>query len=100
MAQLMARPEREIAVVTHSSFVHYCLTNYGHEASTAVQGDLHRRAPAALLSRTGDGRVQARWYENAELRSVVVTDPGSLAHPADPTHFLGFASQVAEGPEA
>jgi hypothetical protein len=38
----------QIAVVTHSSFVHYCLTNYGHEASTAVQGDLHRRAHIAL----------------------------------------------------
>jgi len=71
MAQLLARPEREIAVVTHSSFVHYLLTNYGHSASTAVQGDLHR------------------WFENAELRSVVVADRGSLARPADPTHFAG-----------
>ncbi|GBF94404.1 hypothetical protein Rsub_07218 [Raphidocelis subcapitata] len=82
MAQLMARPEQEIAVVTHSSFVHYLLTNYGHTASTHVQGDLHR------------------WFENAELRSVVVADPGSTAHPPDPTHFPGFASRVLEGPQA
>jgi hypothetical protein len=38
------QPTDQIAVVTHSSFVHYALTNYGHAASTAVQGDLHRRA--------------------------------------------------------
>lgn len=71
----------QIAVVTHSSWVHYTLASFGHGASAAVQGDLRR------------------WFENAELRTVVLADPGSTSRPADPTHFAGFASAVAEGPE-
>ncbi|KAF6265296.1 phosphoglycerate mutase-related protein [Scenedesmus sp. NREL 46B-D3] len=48
MAQVMARPERNIAIVSHSSFLHFMMTNYGGQASTAVQGELHR------------------WFENCE----------------------------------
>lgn len=124
-------------MVTHSSFVHYCLTNFGHDASTAVQGDLHRcgarrctlrmRAPAHLPAPGGLHWAAAavagpvaweavcrsallgplycseqkppshnaslltnRWFENAELRSVVISDPGCMdGHRPDPTHYPG-----------
>lgn len=42
VAWLLARPERRLAVVTHSSFLFFLLSNYGHQAAAAVQGELHR----------------------------------------------------------
>ncbi|WIA10112.1 hypothetical protein OEZ85_010319 [Tetradesmus obliquus] len=81
MAQLLARPERNIAVVSHSSFLHFMMTNYGGQASMTVQGELHR------------------WFENCELRSIVVADEQSDTHGHDPQHFPGFpAAGVVEGP--
>jgi hypothetical protein len=35
-------------IVSHSSFLHFMMTNYGGQASTTVQGELHR------------------WFENCE----------------------------------
>ena len=53
----MARPEREIAVVTHSSFMAYMLRLFGGEGcSEAVTVELHR------------------WPNNCEMRPVVVYD--------------------------
>lgn len=51
----------QIAVVTHSSFVHYLLTNYGHTASTHVLGGLHRwqGALGARAKPRGGRRVMA-----------------------------------------
>ena len=34
---LMARPEQRLAVVSHSSFMYFMLSNYGHDASETVQ---------------------------------------------------------------
>ena len=42
IAWLLARPERRLAVVTHSSFLFFLLSNYGHQAAPSVQGELHR----------------------------------------------------------
>jgi broad specificity phosphatase PhoE len=39
---LLRRPERRLAVVSHSSFLFFLLQNYGHHASTTVQGELRR----------------------------------------------------------
>jgi hypothetical protein len=38
----MARPERHLAVVSHSSFLHFALTNFGHNSSPQIQGELHK----------------------------------------------------------
>jgi hypothetical protein len=53
---LLLRPEQSIAVVTHSSFLHHMLRNFGTDASVHVQGELHK------------------WFHNCELRSIVVSD--------------------------
>eukprot|EP00878_Enallax_costatus_P009327 GHUV01009749.1.p1 GENE.GHUV01009749.1~~GHUV01009749.1.p1 ORF type:complete len:333 (+),score=54.98 GHUV01009749.1:140-1138(+) len=87
MAQVMARPETNIAVVSHSSFLHFMLTNFGHNASTTVSGELHR------------------WFENCELHSIVVCDEKAQHKQPDPLHFPGFApvvngALVVEGPQA
>ena len=42
MAWLLARPERRLAVVTHSSFLFFLLSCYGHQMAASVQGELHR----------------------------------------------------------
>lgn len=39
---LLARPERCLAVVSHSSFLFYLMQNFGHQVSTTVQGELRR----------------------------------------------------------
>jgi hypothetical protein len=67
----MRRPEREIVVVTHSTVLFYMLQNFGVTAAPNVQGELHK------------------WYENAEMRSVVVGDEGGCNGVQDPFHFPG-----------
>ena len=39
---LMARPEQRLAVVSHSSFMYFLLSNYGHDASETVQSEIRR----------------------------------------------------------
>ncbi len=39
---LMSRPERRLAVVSHSSFMYFLLSNYGHGASETVQSEIRR----------------------------------------------------------
>eukprot|EP00877_Chromochloris_zofingiensis_P012637 jgi/Chrzof1/7627/Cz02g30220.t1 len=78
---VMSRPERNIAIVSHSSFLHFMLTNFGHHDSTMVQGELHK------------------WFENCELRSVVLVDHGALQSRQDPYHYAGYPATVKEGPE-
>ena len=39
---LMSRPERRLAVVSHSSFMYFLLSNYGHGTSEAVQSEIRR----------------------------------------------------------
>ena len=58
------------------------MTNFGLEDSTVVQGELHR------------------WFENCELRSILVADHGAMDRPADPFAFPGFPSGVVETPQA
>ena len=42
VAWLLGRPERRLAVVTHSSFLFFLLSCYGHQTAASVQGELHR----------------------------------------------------------
>lgn len=80
MEQVMARPETHIAIVSHSSFLHFMMTNFGLQGSCLVQGELHR------------------WFENCELRTVVVADEQAADKQQDLGHFPGFAAAVKEGP--
>lgn len=73
LAWLATRPEHSIAVVTHSTFLHFMLAAFGTHDSPVVQGELHR------------------WYENCEMRTVVLADGGAAAAPQDPLHFPGGA---------
>ncbi|KAG2499069.1 hypothetical protein HYH03_003252 [Edaphochlamys debaryana] len=78
---LAARPERSIAVVTHSSFLHFTLGTFAHQAAQPVQAELHK------------------WYENCEMRSVVLSDDSEEGAEAvgavkDPWHFAGGAAAV------
>ncbi|KXZ41269.1 hypothetical protein GPECTOR_589g656 [Gonium pectorale] len=81
---LATRPERNIAVVSHSSFLHFTLSCFAHAAAPAVQAELHK------------------WYDNCEMRSVILTDDSmdgaaaAAAHGPDPWHFPGGA-HVGEG---
>lgn len=45
-----------------------------------VQGELHK------------------WFENCELRTIVVADEQAMDKQRDPAHFPGFATAVKEGP--
>ncbi|KAK9915171.1 hypothetical protein WJX75_005575 [Coccomyxa subellipsoidea] len=68
---LLARPERRLAVVSHSSFLFYLMQNFGHQVSTTVQGELRR------------------WYENCEMRTVIISDGGGESGGLDPLWFPG-----------
>ncbi|GIL47218.1 hypothetical protein Vafri_4091 [Volvox africanus] len=58
---IATRPERHIAVVTHSSFLHFTLSCFGQGASEAAQGEMHK------------------WYDNCEMRSLALTDDSEAA---------------------
>jgi broad specificity phosphatase PhoE len=55
---LMSQPERKIAVVTHSAFLWFSMSTcfVGSDPSRAVKG------------------IYQKWFENGEMRAVVVTD--------------------------
>ncbi|PRW60329.1 phosphoglycerate mutase [Chlorella sorokiniana] len=67
---LMQRPETNIAVVTHSAFLWFTLTCFGNEFAKPVRENLQR------------------WYENCEMRTVVLSDGGGAGVP-DRTWFRG-----------
>eukprot|EP00890_Picochlorum_soloecismus_P000886 jgi/Picsp_1/1799/NSC_05267-R1_phosphoglycerate mutase-like protein len=67
---IMRRPETNIAVVTHSAFLWFTLANFGNEMSKSVREKIQR------------------WYENGEMRSLCLTDGGTL-NSVDSLHFVG-----------
>ena len=73
----MERPEREIAVVSHSGILWAALQNFGDGYLAApVVGELHR------------------WWENAEMRTVVLAEPDGVHNHQDELHFRGGAHSV------
>jgi broad specificity phosphatase PhoE len=72
LALVMARPEKNIAVVTHSEFLLYMFQVFGEELGHSVKEDLRR------------------WYRNCELRSIVLADVLNLVT-SDPHHHKGGA---------
>ncbi|KAG7666578.1 putative Phosphoglycerate mutase-like protein [Nannochloris sp. 'desiccata'] len=58
---LMSLPKSNIAVVTHSAFLWFTLSGFGSENIRPVREKLQR------------------WYENCEMRTVVLSDGGSAA---------------------
>ncbi|KAG1676426.1 hypothetical protein FOA52_002246 [Chlamydomonas sp. UWO 241] len=82
MLHIMQRPERHIAIVTHSSFLNYLCKSFGADFSTHMQDGLHK------------------WYENCEMRTYVLADTVH-APPRGPLHFHGgkaCAASVAAAP--
>ena len=67
---LMSLPEDNVAVVTHSAFLWFTLALFGGDYSKPVRDRLQR------------------WYENCEMRTVVLGDAGG-AGVVDATHFRG-----------
>ncbi|KAK2075721.1 hypothetical protein QBZ16_001462 [Prototheca wickerhamii] len=67
---LVTRPETNIAVVTHSAFLWFTLTCFGNEYARPVRENLQR------------------WYENAESRTLILSDAGGAGVP-DVTWFPG-----------
>jgi len=80
LAWLAARPEGEIAVVSHSSFLHFTLSNAVQAAA------VHSEPVVAELT---------RWFENCELRTLVVADPGASAVHTRTTNFAGGTQALA-----
>eukprot|EP00892_Ulva_mutabilis_P003495 jgi/Ulvmu1/1517/UM011_0247.1 len=72
---LMQRPEKQIAVVSHSGFIHSFFQNFGQHYDHQVAQHMHRH------------------YANCEVRSIILADPtgqhsqASLEH--DHLHFAG-----------
>lgn len=67
---LMQRPETNIAVVTHSAFLWFTLTCFGNEFAKPVRENMQR------------------WYENCEMRTLVLSDGGGAGVP-DKMWFRG-----------
>ena len=53
---VMSQPEREIAIVTHSAFLWFTLSTFGGDCSRAVKSQYQR------------------WFDNGEMRAVILTD--------------------------
>lgn len=71
MHWLHQRPESQLAVVSHSSFLFFMMSAFGHAAAPSVQSELHK------------------WFETCELRTVVLADEGGAHGHADMLHFPG-----------
>jgi broad specificity phosphatase PhoE len=57
---LIAQPENEIVVVTHSAFLWFTLSRFGGEQLRDVKDKYQK------------------WFENGEMRSIVLTDNGTV----------------------
>ncbi|KAK9841043.1 hypothetical protein WJX81_007377 [Elliptochloris bilobata] len=68
---LLARPEPRLAVVTHSSFLFFMLSTLGGQCDARIKGELHR------------------WYENCEMRTVVLADASGASAGLDLNWFPG-----------
>lgn len=67
---VMTQPEQNIAVVTHSAFLWFTLAMFGGGYSKGVRNKMQK------------------WFENGEMRSMMLIDGGTL-NTTDPYHFDG-----------
>ncbi|KAI8106655.1 hypothetical protein M9434_001309 [Picochlorum sp. BPE23] len=67
---VMSQPEQNIAIVSHSAFLWFTLAAFGGDYSKKVREKMQK------------------WFENGEMRSLVLTDGGNL-NPIDPYGFEG-----------
>jgi len=72
---LMSLTETNVAVVTHSAFLWFTLAMFGGDAARPVRNKLQK------------------WYENCEMRTLVLSDSGG-AGVVDETHFQGGHAAV------
>lgn len=72
---LLARPEKHIAVVSHSGFLHAFCRNFGDGLTEQAKSDMHLH------------------FANGEMRSMVLADPSGALNPkamaSDPWFFPG-----------
>lgn len=64
---IMSQPESNIAVVSHSAFLWFMLAMFGGDYSKPVREKMQK------------------WFENGEMRSMVLTDCGNVHHGVDPS---------------
>ena len=107
MSQLVC-PNMVTAIqVTHSSFLYFMMQNFGKGAAPLVQvGLLHNRTPCFVASYMGLAietsasfassyqscglqKEMHRWYENCELRSLLLSNKAGPSGSVDPVWFPG-----------
>ncbi|KAG5543755.1 hypothetical protein RHGRI_016494 [Rhododendron griersonianum] len=75
---LWTRPEKEIAVVTHSGFLIQALSAFGNDCHPSIKSEI--RKP----------------FNNCELRSVVIVDRGMIGSDSSTTNYPG---KIPSGPD-
>lgn len=68
------REETNVAVVTHSALLWFTLLGFSNDCARPVRDSIQR------------------WYENCEMRSVVLSDGGAISPVPDVTWFKGGAA--------
>ncbi|KAI8550206.1 hypothetical protein RHMOL_Rhmol06G0086900 [Rhododendron molle] len=75
---LLTRPEKEIAVVTHSGFLIHALSAFGSDCHPSIKSEI------------------CKPFNNCELRSVVIVDRGMIGSDSSTTNYPG---KIPSGPD-
>lgn len=75
---LWTRPEKEIAVVTHSGFLIHTLSAFGNDCHPSIKSEISKS------------------FSNCELRSVVIVDRGMIGSDSSTTNYPG---KIPSGPD-
>ncbi|XP_010520821.1 PREDICTED: phosphoglycerate mutase-like protein [Tarenaya hassleriana] len=77
---LWTRKEKEIAVVSHSGFLHGLLSSFGDDCHTDIKKEMSAH------------------FKNCELRSIVIIDRGMLGNDSSTTNYPGKIPQGIDLP--